>query len=1427
MSTRILPYIFIVFFSSILNSQEKYTILNYNQLKFEEFKSKDGLKHHSITEVTQDSKGYMWLGTYNGIYKYDGYTFKIYKNTLQDKNTLIENNINVIQEDNSGNVWIGTNGGLCRYNREKDNFSRSIRIENSEEKTIIIKDRIFSIFQDSNNILWIGTNVGLYQLTKSLKGSNLFQIKHLTTNSTKNSIHSNIINSIVQDEKGNIWLGTSKGLNLLSYEDITNIKFDNYTKYLYGTEHLTNEYITRLSADYNGDVWIGTKNGLNKIVYDVDGSSYKIENYYHQKNDTNSLIGNEITTICPDKNRTVWIGTKSRGISRYNYQKNSFENYVKSDLNENSINSNEITRIYEDNNGVLWISAIAGFLNKLDLQKKRIVHLKKIPWNSNSLSDNIINVIYEDSKKGVWVGTVNGGLNEIISKNGRNEFIIYKHIPQDSISLISNNVFSFCEDNYGNYWAGTQNNGLNHIQTSNTKNSTHSAHSTIKTYKINDGKSNLPSNNITTLFNDSKGDIWMGSFDGNGLMRFTPNKFSEKSPDISQFKIDPNSVNSLSSNNVSYIFEDHENILWIGTYGGGLTKIIRDENNNPITYTHIKNDPKNTNSLSNDNVFSIHEDRACNLWIGTFGGGLNKIAFDEKSKSNPSIISYQTKDGLSSDELYGILEDQNHNLWISSNNGISKFNMDSEVFTNFNITDGLQDSNFRKLAYCKGNDGLMYFGGINGFNVFNPNNFRDNKIAPKIEIVDFKLFNKSVVIGEEILGKKILNKAISETSFIELNNDHKSFSLEFAALHYSSSNQNKYAHKLEGFDKDWIYTDATRRYASYSHLDAGNYTFKVKASNNDNLWSKNIKEINIKVLPPPWKSWWGYCFYFLLFVVLMLLFRKIIVQNEDYQIKLKIEKIEQEKIIEVNKMKLEFFTNISHEFKTPLTLILGPLQSIIKDTRKNKHIKESLELMERNVKHLFKLINQVMEFRQVESKDQRLNLSNDELVSFCKEKVNSFETFAKEKNINLTFNCNKQDFYSNFDWDILQKIIDNLLSNSIKYTPKDGIVTVLLKVPENVNISKINQFILFEVIDTGVGIPKNQLALIFNRFYKIDNKDRSSSMGSGIGLALTKSLVELNKGTIAVKSNEGSGSIFTVKLPIIQQGSNEVSNFTPRRDNPKNFASSELKSKEINLIKERAEGSAAETILVVEDNLDMQHYIKNALKSNYTIHQAFDGVQGFEIAQNKVPDIIISDVMMPNKDGIEFCKDIKSNLITNHIPMILLTARESIEHKIEGLEVGADAYISKPFHMEHLETRVRNLLEKRDLLKQKFTGKSIQFGSKLKGIRKSEKEFLEMTEKVIDKNLTNSQFSVPDLEKGVRLSRMQLYRKLKSIRGLSANEFIREFRIKKAAQLMQTTDLNITEILYEVGFTNRSYFTKCFKEFFGLAPRDYLKKTQE
>jgi len=724
----------------------------------------------------------------------------------------------------------------------------------------------------------------------------------------------------------------------------------------------------------------------------------------------------------------------------------------------------------------------------------------------------------------------------------------------------------------------------------------------------------------------------------------------------------------------------------------------------------------------------------------------------------------------------------------------------------------------------------MYFGGINGFNRFNPDEFQKNENPPKIEIVGFKMFNKDVGVNEKILGKTILKKVISETEDIVLKYGHNSFSFEFSAMHFASPKQNKYKYMLEGFNEDWIDTDYSRRFASYSNLDSGDYVFKVKASNNDNVWNEIPKQINIKILPPLWKTWWAYLLYILFAIFLMWLYRRYILVSAEYKNRIKIAKLEQSKIREVNKMKLEFFTNISHEFKTPLTLILGPLQNLLKMETNDSKIKESLLIMDRNANHLFRLINQVMDFRRAESNQLKVNTSKGNLVDFCEELVLSFHVLADEKDLNLSFNSPESELIGYFDWDKIEKILNNLISNSIKYTPDYGSVKVSLSLSENKKSKKTNQQnkgqkIKIIIEDTGIGIPKNKVSKIFRRFYQVDGSNKEDLFGSGVGLALTKKLIELLQGEIKVISKENEGSKFILKFPLITKPVIPLESIDV--SNEESISKLELKPIGNEMLNEEPVTDSTRKLpllLIVEDNPDMQRFLKSSLEGSYKILQAFDGKQGLEMALENVPNIIISDIMMPNMDGIEFCNEIKHNEITNHVPVILLTARASVEHRIEGIEVGADAYIPKPFDMRFLKIKTQKLLEEREFLKEKFASKGITLDSQKIGINNTEKAFLEKVEKVIEDNLMNSEFGVEDLAGALSFSRMQLYRKFRSVRGFSTNEFIRAYRIKKAALLLRETDLNVSQILYEIGFTNRSYFSKCFKLKFEMSPKEYSIK---
>ena len=1401
----IIPFLLMFFLETSFAQQNKFQISN---TKFEHITNSDGLMHNSIRFSFQDSRGYMWFGTNNGLYKYNGYEFKIYNNELGNKYSLIGNRITSISEDSSGKVWIGTNKGLCTYNRDSDSFVRDLY--NSEISSYFnFHNFINTIFIDTLDNIWLGTPQGLYNLKKSSKG---FKLSVFKTSNQVDGLASNYISCITQYKEG-LLIGTPNGLNKLEFSDDDQVKITRIKNNVIGSVN-----IKSLFVDSDLSIWVGTLNGLHKIETSIDNTFNVYTNYLAEIE--NSFANNSINTIHQVDSSTIWIGTLNSGIFELNKDENVVKIYQQNPRNIYNLKSNDINNIFKDDFGVVWVSTNRGGVSKLNLNKNKIDHFKNNDFNSNSLSGNLINTIFEDSNQNVWIGTFKTGLNLLMNNSKEKEFI---HFNKADVG--SNNIHAICEDNYGNIWLGSKSDGITQVQVQKGKIS-----KTARFTKENTNNA-LMVNNVTIMYKDKRGDIWMGGGPNSGLIRLTPNKEFGKLPQITQFQKLKENTNSLTSNYVFSIYEDSQNVLWVGLNGSGLVKIIRDENNNPIHYTRIMGREEYPSGLNNNQIFAIHEDNYQNIWIATFGGGLNKILKEEINKKHPKIIKYKQENGLPSNEIYGILEDKNQNLWISSNSGISKYDIENKTFTNLGLKDGLQALNFRKGAYFKGRNGMMYFGGINGFNSFNPNSFVKNEVPPKVELTGFKLFNNEVGVGEKILGKAVLNKNISETNEIVLKHGHNSFSFEFSAMHYASPNQNNYMYMLDGFDKDWISTSSKRRFVTYANLDSKDYVFKVIASNSDNVWNSNARELKLKVLPALWKTWWAYTIFILFTIFLMWLFRRNILVRAEYRNSLKIEKLEKNKIKVLNKMKLEFFTNISHEFKTPLTLILGPLQNLLKMEIVDSKLKESLLIMDRNANYLFRLINQLMDFRKAETNQLKVITSKGNLVDFCEEVVLSFNVLANEKHLNLSFESSESELIVYFDWDKMDKILNNLISNSIKYTPDSGNIKVSLSfinngISKRSNVLDVRSEIEIIVEDTGVGIPKNQISKVFKRFYQVEDSNKSNSFGSGVGLALTKKLIDLLQGHIKVKSNHNEGSQFIVRFPVITS-KNDLMREAEISSEEVIFSESGLVINE-NIHKEIGDSiKTLPSLLIVEDNPDMQTFLKSSLEESYKILQAYDGVQGLKIALENIPNIIISDVMMPNMDGIQFCNEIKQNEITNHIPFILLSARASIDHKIEGLKVGADVYIPKPFDMRLLKIKTQKLLEDREFLIEKFASKRITLDSQKIGINHTEKAFLEKAEKVIEDNLTNSEFVVEDLGRALSFSRMQLYRKFKSVRGLSANEFIREYRIKKAALLLRETDLNVSEILYTIGFTNRSYFSKCFKKTFDMSPKEYSNKYRE
>lgn len=1393
---RYLLYILLLVLLPKLSAQEKYKILDNKKIVFQYAVPSEGINENTIHDILQDKKGFMWFGTPNGLYKYDGYQYTVYQTEQGNKNSLSENNVKALFEDSKGLLWIGTDDGINVLQKETDTFYNYFNsyTENQKSNKSI---KINHISEDRKHNIWLATNVGVFMVVRD--PDNLFSFKfEFVTNDNDALLNAYHIQQSNQEDA--LLVGTNQGLKKIDIHPFSK------KPYLRSTSILSKDYIYTMYQEENGNIWLGTNMG----IYTLD--IYRINTGKGLRRKFVKKVKGAINSIVEDENGNLWVGSFKNGVYFVKDKKRLLHFDAQKKYEPHNLKSNSILKIYADQSAMIWIGSSRGGLAHVDLQKKDFKTYGNDPIDKRSLAGNYINALLEDENREVWIGTYQNGLNKMSIVDNREIFT--KQILGNSFDK---KVFSLCKDQYGYLWVATQKNGLFRLRLNSDNKVIEQQNFTVK-----NTNGNLPTNHIYKLYRDTKGTMWMCGFSNSGLMRFQPQKGGSKLPPVESYTTNSEDSIQLNSNKVITVFEDKNEILWVGTRYG-LNKIYRDKNNKPNRIVAYTNDRNDSSSLPNNSVFHICETSTGDIWIATFGGGISKLI--QNKSSNDDQISFKTftkKDGLSDNAVYSILEDSKNFLWMSTNNGISKFDPKTKTFKNYTQKEGLQHKNFRKYAYHKGKSGLFYFGGIQGFNVFNPLKIDSHTHTPKTVITDFKIFNKSVIPNDSLNFKGILKKKVSYTESIEIAYGKKNFSFEFAALHYAAPKNNKYAYKLEGYDQDWIYVDADKRFATYSNLTNGDYIFKVKSANLDNVWNEQATTIALKILPPFWKTWWMYLFYAMSILGLLLLFRYVILVRENYNTQLKLEKFEREKVEEVNDLKLQFFTNISHEFKTPLTLILGPLEKLIESNKTDTTLKNMLVLMQRNANQLHKLIQQVLEFRKIENNEIELSVSEVDIVNHCKETLESFKVLSAEKGIELKFESTEEKIVDWFDVDKIQKIINNLLSNALKYTQQNGKIILSINIYKSDKKEGDSKFVDITIKDNGSGIPKEKTPFIFNRFYQVKTTNKNSE-GSGVGLALTKSLVQLHYGKISVKSKVNEGSKFRVRLPLGKNYQNEEqmkSNFfedtisesqetskTPSFDEDTNTIDNN--SKKLPLL------------LIVEDMEDMRTFIRTLLEEEYEILEATNGIEGKETALKHIPDIIISDVMMPEMDGITLCNELKTNEKTSHIPLILLTAKSSIESRIKGIEIGADSYIPKPFHGNLLKAKLTNLLETRKILKEKYKNNDTELASNNESLNEYDKAFLEKAEAVIEMNLMKTDFSVVDLGNELAYSRMQLYRKLKSITELSANEFIRSYRLKKAAQLLKSSDMNITEILYEVGFGNRSYFTKCFKLEFEKTPKEY------
>lgn len=1321
-------------------------------INFINFSSKNGLSSSSVNAIIKDRFGYMWFATDDGLNKFDGINFKAYRNNTSDTTTIGGNIITSLCEDNNGNLWVGTHRNLCLYDRKKDAFTNYNFLGNGTVRAMVT---------DHANNLWFGGYSGLYKM-KSLDGK---VVNYQTFTSQKDHLSSNTILSIFEDSRGRLWVGTNAGLNL--YVQSTN-KFINFLHSDNDPTSLADDIVRTITEDSSGNVWFGTDNGFGKLK--ADGKSFV---NYNVSGSDNSLRGwDRIYSIRADKSGQLWVGTEL-GVNIFNIASEKNTRIQPDNRNKYSLTGKSIRSIYMDGTGIYWVGSFHGGVDKYDKNLAFFKLKESNPFDPSGLSSSVVTSFVEHRSGDIYVGTDGGGLNLYHRKTG-----LFSHpmsAPDERKLII------MAMERVGDaLFIGTYHQGLYILNTAN---------GSVKHFMKGEGANALSNNDIFCLKKDVHGNVWIGT-NGGGV-----NIYETKSGKIRWVGRDIGEKDLISNWFVRSIEEDGFGNLWIASNGAGIGIY------NPSQQSFKNLNAENSNLPSNI-VLNLYMDRSNRMWVGTLGGGLS--LFDNKSKK---FNSYSEKEGLSNAVVYEILEDGLGNIWLSTNKGLSSFNPQTGRFKNYTYQNGLQHNTFTLGAGLKAGNGELFFGGLDGFNYFDPLALHNNKIVPSLQFTDLKIENRTVTPGKgEVIKDHI---GIAE----EIKLDYKqNFSLDFIALNYTSPEETRYSYKLDGFDKDWNLVGKSRT-AVYTNLDPGVYTFRVKASSDDASWSTPEKTIKIYVKPPFWRTMYAYIFYVLVLFGIVILLRyqgmrkvknRFALEQERLQVQqiIESERKEAERQHEFDQLKIKFLTNLSHEFRTPISLIAGPVDKLIKQEEDSEK-KNQLSMVKRNTGRLLNLVNQLLDFKKLGQNELQLNLSSGDIILFIREIADSFRSISETKQINYSFFSSIDRYDTLFDRDKIERVLLNLLSNAFKFTPKDGKIEVRV-------VETVSTGIKVIVKDTGIGMSDEVQEKIFDRFFQANENNNVLNQGSGIGLSITKEFVRLHRGTIEVESALGKGSEFRVILPLELLSQSQESPST-------NGAINSLQARQT-----KSNGASGNfTVLLVEDNEDFREYLRENLKAYYKIVEASDGKEGWQKVLSSHPHIIVSDINMPNMDGITLSKKIKSDKRTSHIPIILLTALTGDLNQINGLRTGASDYLTKPFNFEILHTKIQNLVALNQSLKDTYSKQLQVIPSEIEVVQSEDEKLLARITQYIESNIDSADLSVEELSKHVFMSRGSLYSKIVDMTGETPVEFIRSIKLKKAAVLLEKSDMKIAQIGYAVGFSSPNYFARAFKAKYNLSPSEY------
>lgn len=1377
------------------------------EFRFEHITVDEGLSHSDAMAVARDRAGFIWIGTNRGLNRYDGYGLKQYMLPINPRNGLSSNRITALLLAPDQQLWVGAErAGLSYYDAAHDTFHQLIEqalpvASRAAARQLAVSD-VTTLVADAERRLWVGTaRDGLFVLSFGPQGQLLALRQLLATVPGRPSLAR--ITGLARDAEGNLWVGSLEAGLLV-------LRADAPGGPILPTA-LAGRRVSALHLDRRGDLWVGAERQLFWVAAASRRTRQALVPHalpYHYP---------RIQALRLDSFGRLWVGTL-RGLYVWEAGTSGPETpplqlaqparFMPRDGQPHGINSERVHQLLEDDHQLMWVCASAGGLNKVDLRQRAFGRLRYQLTGQVGLNNanNYVNAVYkEEATNTLWFGSRNGVTAYDLA---RRTYRTYLSQPTDTVRGVDAATLFRATD--GTLWIGTRDDGLAALRRS-------GGHEQLTTYRKLPGGIDLTSSSIEHLAQDGQGSLWVATF-SQGLLRLSPDGRL-----LGHYTM----ANAhLPTDQFTYLLYDApRNVLWASTRNAGLLK-LRPTTDSLRVLRQFCYAPGRPNSLPVNYVWPLLLGEQGALWIGTIGGGLHQLTTDAQGHE----VLHSFRRALPETDVESLLPDDAGNLWVGGT-GLYRFTPATRQYLRYDVADGLQSNSFKIGAAARGADGTLYFGGINGITYFQPAAIQANPYPPVVQFTGLRLANQPVAVGQRFNGRVVLTGPLSQPQTVTVKPAENDFSVDFVALNYTNPQKDHYAYRLLGYNPDWVYPGPGQRTASFTNLPPGQYTLQVKADNGEGVWAKVPATMAFVVLAPWYKTGWAYLLYAAALLGAVALYRHFEMAQQELRNKLKLEQFQTEKEKELTNLKLGFFTNVSHELRTPLTLILGPMEEIIGAHGPVSGLRDKVLLMHRQTRKLLDLVNQLLDFRKVESGHVPLRASYGNATQFLTDIYLVFRQQAEERRLTYTLDVPAEPVLLYFDRSKLEIVLTNLLANAFKYTPEGGELTLAATVvgsPGGEAVFKdgqlVGNFLEVNVIDTGVGIKAAELARIFDPYYQASHTDTLRMTGTGIGLSLVRQFAERHGGNIHVTSQVGVGTVFRLRLPF-GQAHLQPGDVLPEAEQPDLTDTVPALAAEalLALTNEPLTLATLPRLLVVEDNDEVRQYLQQLFAADFEVTTAADGLEGWGKALAHLPDLVISDVMMPRSDGLELCGKLKQHPRTAHIPVLLLTARTAALHEVEGFDLGADDYVSKPFNPLVLQAKATALLRNRGKLREYYQRQLLLEPTEIV-IADADRTFLEQAMRAVEQRLDDPSFGVTVLAGDMCVSQSGLYRRIKQITGQTTVDFIRDVRMKRAAQLLSQSQLRISEVAMQVGVEDVKYFRQTFQKVYGMAPSEYAKQ---